>query len=92
VVDDGTKGEVFEQVGAPVISPDGKKVAYWAKKDEKVFVVCANRKSAEYVADENPIESQPNSGRLPHFSADAKKLAYGVRIGRELRWKVMKVE
>jgi WD40-like Beta Propeller Repeat len=75
------KGDVFEKVGQPVFSPDGKRVAHPARAAGKWHVVVDKAKSPPFDAVGPPV-----------FSADGKQVSFGARLGRELWWKVMAVE
>jgi hypothetical protein len=75
------KGDVFERVGEPVYSPDGKRLAYPARAGGKWHIVVDKAKSAPFDAVAPPI-----------FSADGKQVSFGARLGRELWWKVMPVD
>ena len=75
------KGDVFEKVGDPVYSPDGKRLAYPARAAGKWHIIIDKTKSAPFDAVASPI-----------FSADGKQVSFGARLGRELWWKVMPVD
>jgi WD40 repeat protein len=72
----------YAACGIPVFSPDGKTVAYKAILDNsKRSVVVGNRRSEEYTEIRNVT-----------FSPDGKSVAFGAVRGRELWWKVMRLE
>jgi len=70
--------------GPIVFSPDGKVFAYAAAEGEigKQFVVVG----------ENKVEEFDRVLTTPQFSADGRKLCFGVLKGRELWWKVVDVK
>ena len=69
-----------------MFSPDGKFIVYRARKAGKRFVV---------VADTNgkTIRRHPSYEQVfqPVFTDDGKSVAYGVKDGNELWWKVEKM-
>jgi hypothetical protein len=75
------KGDVFQKVGQPVFSPDGKRVAYSARTAGKWHVVAGKTKSPPF------DEVSP-----PGFSADGTQVSFGARLGRELWWKTLSAE
>jgi WD40 repeat protein len=83
VVANGKEGPPFDRVVSPMFSPDGKYLVYRARKDGKRFVVIADtdgktiRRLAAY-EQVFPVR----------FTADGKSIAYGVKDGRRLAWKV----
>lgn len=83
VVVNGKTGPAFDRVVTPLFSPDGSRVVYRARKDGKRFVV---------VADTNgkTIRQHPSYEQVfpVIFTADGKSVAYGVKDGRQLAWKV----
>jgi hypothetical protein len=83
VVVDGKEGPPFDRVVTPVFSPDGRSVAYRARKDGQRFVVVADGNG------QTMRQLSPHEQVFPvRFTADGKKLAYGVKDGRQLAWKV----
>ncbi len=83
VVVNGNEGPAFDKVVEPLFSPDGKHVAYRARKDGKRFVVLADT-LAKTVAAHPPYEQVSRV----KFTADGKSIAYGVKDGNRLAWKV----
>jgi Tol biopolymer transport system component len=75
------KGEVFERVGQPVFSPDGKRVAFPTLAAGKWSIVAGKTRSA-------PCDAVGP----PRFSADGKQVSFGARSGRELWWRVMALD
>ena len=65
---DGKEGEAFDQVGFPLLNPNGKQYAYWAINDKKSYVVIDGKKSKPYEA--------VNSLK---YSTDGKHLLYDVK-------------
>jgi Tol biopolymer transport system component len=78
-----TEGPVFDRVVTPLISPDGKFLVYRARKDGKRFVVVAD--SSARTIKTHPIYEQVFDVQ---FTADGKSVAYGVKDGQKLIWKV----
>jgi hypothetical protein len=80
VVVDRGPGESFSVVGPPAFSPDGATVAYLAQDGDREFIVVGSAKV-------------PVSGRAgdPVFSPDGSRVGYGVRVDREVWWKVVDV-
>ncbi len=65
VVVDGNRGEEYDSVSTPVLSPDGRSVAYVAFREGQCFVVVDGKR----------LESHP-SVQDPVFSPDGRKVAY----------------
>lgn len=87
IVVKGREGSVFDRVTGPMFSPDGKSLVYRARQDGKRFVV---------VTDANgKIIRRHQSYELvftPVLTADGTSVAYGVKEGKELWWKVEKLK
>jgi Tol biopolymer transport system component len=83
IVVNGKEGPPFDRVVSPIFSPDGKLVVYRARKDGKRFVVVAD--SNGKIVRLHPSYEQVFPLR---FTADGKSVAYGVKDGRQLWWKV----
>lgn len=83
IVVDGKEGPVFDRVISPQFSPDGRYLVYRARQNGKRFVV---------VADPNGkvLKQHPGYERVFEvvFTADGKSVAYGVKDGKQLAWKV----
>ena len=86
VVVNGEEGSQFDRVVKPVFSPDGKYLVYRARKDGKRFVVVAD-------ANGTTISQHPAYEQVlqPAFTADGTSVAYGVKDGNKLVWKVEKL-
>ena len=84
VVVNGKEGPVFDKVVAPQISPDGKRIAYRARKNGKRFVVIADNFANTIVT--HPVHEQIFDVK---FTGDGKSVAYGVKDERQLIWKVV---
>jgi WD40 repeat protein len=86
IVANGKEGPVFDRVVTPVFSPDSKLLVYRARKDGKRFVVVAD-------ASGNVLRQHPSYEQVfqPVFTADGKSVAYGVKDGQKLIWKVEKL-
>lgn len=83
IVVNGKEGPPFDRVVSPAFSPDGKRVVYRARKDNRRFVVVADLQ-ARTLRQHPPYEQV-----FPVvFTRDGKSVAYGVKDGRELAWKV----
>jgi hypothetical protein len=87
VVVDGAVGPAFERVRPPSLSSDGHLVVYRARRGGKALVVVADR--AGRTLREHPAHDQVFPVR---FTADGTSIAYGVRDGLELAWKVEPLE
>jgi Tol biopolymer transport system component len=61
----GQKQKAYESIGEPVLSPDGKKLAYAARNGEKNLVVVNGEEGKAYQAVETPV-----------FSLDGNQMAY----------------
>jgi hypothetical protein len=83
LVVDGQEGPHFDMVVSPVFSPDGRFVVYRARQDGKRFVVVADL--AGKTVRQHPSYEQVFPLR---FTADGKSVAYGVKEGPRLAWKV----
>jgi len=86
VVLNGKEGSAFDRVVTPLFSPDSRQLIYRARKDGKRFVVVTDR-------DGNVINQHPAYEQVfqPVFTADGKSIAYGVKDGNKLIWKVEKL-
>ena len=83
VVTNGVEGERFDRVISPKFSPNGKFLVYRARKEGKRFVVVAKRSGK--IIRQHPAYEQVFDVA---FTADGKSLAYGVKDGRQLVWRV----
>ncbi|GFO66095.1 TolB family protein [Geomonas paludis] len=77
------EGPLFDRVVSPVFSPDGRFVVYRARKEGKRFVVVADLQG-------RTVRRHPSYEMVfeTTFTSDGKSVAYGVKSGRELWWKV----
>jgi hypothetical protein len=86
VVLNGREGPAFDRVVTPRFSPDGTLLTYRARNNGKRFLV---------VSDLNGkiISMQPNYEMVfPQvFTSDGKSVAYGVKEGNNVLWKVEKL-
>jgi len=86
VVVNGKEGPAFDRVVTPMFSPDGSRLVYRARQDGKRFVVVADANGK--VIRQHPAYEQV----FPvAFTADGKSVAYGVKDGNKLIWKVEKL-
>jgi hypothetical protein len=76
-------GPVFDRVVAPMFSPDGKYLVYRARKGDKRFVVVADRFGK--TVRQHPAYDHVHDVK---FVRNGKAVAYGVKAGRTLAWKV----
>jgi hypothetical protein len=83
VVANGTEGPPFDAVVTPQFSPDGSVLVYRARKEGTRFVVVADPHG-------KTIRELPRYEQVfdVRFTADGRSIAYGVKDGRELAWKV----
>jgi hypothetical protein len=68
---DGVEGKEYDGVGGVVFSPDSQRVAYMARRGDKVLVVMDGVEGKEYDA----------IGVYPVFSPDSKRVAYEAKRG-----------
>ena len=80
---DGKEGPPFDRVVTPVFSPDGRFLAYRARKDGRRFVVVADTRGGGLSV--HPAYDQVFPVR---FAADGKSIAYGAKDGAKAGWKV----
>ena len=83
MVVNGKDGPLFDMIVKPMFSPDGKLLIYRARKDGKRFVVVADQNGK--VVREHPRYEMVFDTT---FTADGKSVAYGVKDGDKLVWKV----
>lgn len=83
VVVNGAAGAAFDRVISPKFSPKGNYLVYRARKDGKRFVVVANGKG-KIIRRHPPYEQVFDV----EFTADGKSVAYGVKDGQQLVWRV----
>lgn len=80
------EGPSFDMIVTPMFSPDGKFLVYRARKDGKRFVVVADAQGG--TVSRHPAYEQVFQ---PVFTADGTSVAYGVKDGNKLIWKVEKL-
>ncbi len=83
VVVNGKEGPAFDMAVSPLFSPDGKFLVYRARKDGKRFVVVADENG-------NTLHQHPKYQMVfpVAFTGDGKSVAYGVKDGQKLVWRV----
>lgn len=69
-------GEAFDEIRDPEFSPDGRRVAYGARRGERWFVVVDDR-----------VHDAPGLVGGPFWTEDGSQVGYGALIGRELWWR-----
>jgi len=86
IVINGKEGQTFDRVVMPVFSPDGRYLVFRARKGGERFVVVAD-------TDGKTIRQHPAYEQVfqPVFTADGGSVAYGVKDGNKLIWKVEKL-
>jgi Tol biopolymer transport system component len=87
VVVNGKEGPAFDRVVTPVFSPDSRYLIYRARKDGKRFVVVAD--TGGKTIKQHPAYEQVFQTLI---TADGKSIAYGVKDGKKLIWKVEKLD
>jgi hypothetical protein len=83
LVVNGRPGPEFDRVVDPAFSADGKRFVYRARAAGKRFVVvgdCAEGTTRRFAAHEQVFQAR--------FTGDGWAVAYGVKDGRRLTWKV----
>lgn len=88
IVANGIDGPLFDRVVGPMFSPDGKLLVYRARQEGKRFVVVATAENGKIIRQHRSFELVFS----PVFIADGGSVAYGVKDGKELWWKVEKVK
>lgn len=83
---DGVAQSQFDKIVDARFSPDSKSLMYRARQNNKRFMVVADAKG------NNPVEHQHYDAVWGGvFLPEASSVGYGVRVGRELWWKVEKL-
>ncbi len=87
IVSDGVEGPVYERVISPQFTPDGSRLIYRARQEGMRFVVVADPKTGKV------LKEFPRYERVFEtiFTADGKSVAYGVKDGNQIMWKVEKL-
>jgi ribosomal protein L21E len=85
VVSDG-EGPWFDKVVTPRFTQDGKRIVYRARSDGQRFVVVADPAA-------RTIREHPRYAGVFDvvFPPDGRSLGYGVAVGQELWWKVVRL-
>lgn len=86
VMQNGRKGPGFDMVVTPQFSPDGRWLVYRARTGDRRLVVVADTAGKEH-------HRHPEAELVfpVVFTADGKSIAYGVKDGNQLIWKVEKL-
>jgi WD40 repeat protein len=87
VLVNGRKGPSFDAIVTPAFSPDGKWLVYRARKDARRFVVVADAAGKEHRPHAEFEMVFPTE-----FTPDGSSVAYGVKDGNKLIWKVEKLQ
>jgi Tol biopolymer transport system component len=87
IVVNGKEGPLFDRIIGPMFSPDGTRVVYRARQDDKRFVVVADLNGTTIHQHEKYELVYP-----PVFTADGGSVAYGTKDGKEIWWKVEKLK
>lgn len=74
------RSELFDDADDPVVSPDGRVVAYFARRKDRAFVVAANRKGEDF---DSVGDFHMMARRRPVLSPDGKRVAYQAMKGGE---------
>ncbi len=82
----GKEGPVFDRVVTPLFSPDGTLLVCCARKDGRRFVVVADAGGKTVRRHQAYEQVFPVT-----FTSDGKSVAYGVKDGNKLIWKVEKM-
>lgn len=87
IVCNGVEGPVYDRVTSPQFSPDGKYLTYRARRGDKRFVVIAD------AATNSVLREHPGYERVfeTTFTQDGTSVAYGVKDGNMISWKVEKL-
>lgn len=83
VVINGVEGPEFDMVVTPKFSPDGSKLIYRARAKDKRLVVVADIAGKEHRRHPEYEMVFPTT-----FTVDGRSVAYGVKEGAKLLWKV----
>jgi hypothetical protein len=83
VVVNGHEGPPLDRVVTPIFTPDGARVIYRARKDGRRFVVVAD-------AEARTVREHPGYEQVfpVQLGDGGRTVAYGVKDGRQLLWKV----
>jgi hypothetical protein len=83
LVVDGKEGPPFDRVVSPAFTPDGRQVVFRARQDGARFVVVADLEG-------KTVRQYPSYEQVfpVRFTADGRSVAYGVKDGLSLAWKV----
>lgn len=84
IVLNGKELDTFDRVVTPLFSPDNRYLIYRARKEGKRFVVLADAKTGR------TIRQYPSYEQVfpVVFTEDGKSIAYGIKDGNKLIWKV----
>jgi hypothetical protein len=83
LVVNGKEGPPFDRIVTPAFSADGTRLVYRAREQGRRFVVVAG-------LDAKTVRRLPAYDQVfpVRFTADGKAIAYGVKDGQQLAWKV----
>ena len=82
IVIDDEAGPKFDKVGIPTFDPAARVGAYWARDGSRFLMVAGAMKSGKF----------DGVSRTRVFNSDGNLLGFAVLQGREVRWKVMRLQ
>jgi Tol biopolymer transport system component len=77
IIVNGIKGNTYDQIDDITLSPDGKRVAFVATKNKKMFVV-VDGKEAKYYDFAGDISFSPDSRQVAYVAGEGRNLVEGV--------------
>lgn len=80
--------ELFDMIVSPMFSPDGRFLVFRAREKGDRFMVVVDAKTARTVKRHSAYERVFE----PCFTSDARSVAYGVKDGTRLVWKVERLD
>lgn len=77
VVAEGGSGADFDEIGLPVFSPDGRRLSYRARSENRWRLI----------VDDKTVDAAGIVGD-PMFIEEGRSVAYGAQVGRDLWWRI----